>query len=137
MPVPIRVVHNVQLHISQDVDDQQKNSMAERHVDLSKVTIDTYAKQNSGNFDIPDTQMISLSLGNITSLAKGLYIETTEDCAVRLNGSSDPINLKKGTNQSLAKLFIEADISAVTITADQAAAVDGYFALWGEEAPTT
>ncbi len=132
--MPIRIIHQVIITISDDLAEPQKDIVFTRDPDLAKQTIDTYTKEHGGNFNIADTVTESLDLGDIDSPAKGLYLEASQECSVRLSGSSDPIVLRlPPTPQTGAKvkLFVEGDITAVTVEASEGVAVSGRYHLWG------
>lgn len=135
----IRVVHELKLHVSQD--QAQKNSLFERHEDLSKVTIDSFLRHNSGNPTVLNATAKVLSLGDVGAV-KGVYIEADADCDVRLNGSADPIQLRRapvGGTQTVitptVKLFLESDITAIEVTASQGSDVNLSYVVWGDVAP--
>lgn len=126
----MKIVHELLLHISQDAAQLQSHFL--RSSPASRVTIETYAKHTSGDFSVADAASETLTLGNVESPAKGLYLEVAADCAVYLNGSGDAIQMRKAANAAYAKLFLECDITSVQITADQGSDVSGTYVVWGE-----
>lgn len=134
----MRVRHEVLIHVSQDQDQQQTHFL--RKETLSRITIDSFEKHASGDFKVLDTQSDTLSLGDIDAV-KGIYLEAAADCDVYLNGSGDPIQLRKapgvagGAAASYAKLFLECDITSVQVTASQGSDVSGVYVVWGDVVP--
>jgi hypothetical protein len=132
--MPIRIIHQVALTVSEDLAEPQKQLLFKRDLDFTKQTIDTYAKQASQNFNVPDLGDETYAIGDIDSPAKGLYLEVSADCTVYLSGSTDGIILRlPPTPQSgaKAKLFVEADVTSLRVVASEGAAVAGTFCFWG------
>jgi hypothetical protein len=125
----IQVKHTVAIQNSRDVDGLHKLFWAD--LELSLVTIQTFEKQVSGNIAIPNAATESLSFGDITT-ARGLYLEVNQDVSVRLNGGIENILLKKAPGASAAKLFLEAQLSQVTIQNASGSALTGVYAIWGD-----
>jgi hypothetical protein len=97
--------------------------------------IDSYMKQTSGIAQVAAAGTEALSLGDVTQV-KGLWLSASKDCQVKLNGSATPLQLRKPTvvsGDDRAALVIEADITAVEITAG-AEAVDIIYVIWGDAA---
>lgn len=127
----MRVRHTVQVEIARDSD--MKRKLFSDDAQLSKVVIDTFQRQANSGLSIDVSSVESLSFGDVT-LVKGLYLETSGDCLVRINGSLDPIPMKK--SNGVAKLFVEADISAVTVENESTEdTLTGIYCVWGD--PTT
>lgn len=128
----MRIVHELLLHITQD--NAQLQTHFQRAQTASRITIDTYTKHTSGDFSVADTETEQLTIGNVASPAKGLYLETNADCDVTINGTLGPIQMRKATNASFAKLFLECDITSIEVEASQGSAVQGTYVVWGEVA---
>ncbi len=127
----MRIVHELIMNVSQDEAGEQVQF--KRSEVLSRVTIDTYEKHLSNDFKVLDTASKSLSLGDVTSPAKGLYLEVDADCDVKLNGSGDAIQIRAApTPTARRKLFLEGNITAIEVTASQATDVNGTYVIWGD-----
>lgn len=126
----MRLKHQVRIQVA--LDTGMKRSLFSDDATLSQVSTDSFAKEANSVLDIPAATTESLSFGDIT-LVKGLYLEVDQDAVVRLNGSTDPIQLRKATGVGKAKLFIEADLTAVTVENPVAdAALTGFYVVWGD-----
>jgi hypothetical protein len=108
------------------------------------VTIDTYESHAGGSLSVPDTTSQSLSLVDVSSPAKGLYIEVDNDCDVVLNGSASPLQLRRAPappdtspipRAPYAKLFVEANITSIEVQANQGTDVKGNYIVWGDPVP--
>lgn len=124
----MRLVHSLAINLSQD--EAQVQSQFKRDATVSRITIDTYTAHASGSFSIPDGDTESLSIGDVAS-PNGVYIEVANDCDVYLSGSLDPIELRKATGKTYAKLFLECNLTSVSIEASQGVAVTGTYLVWG------
>lgn len=124
----MRIVHQLIMTIADDT--LLKDVLFSRETDRSKVTIDTYTQSIAHGFTVPDTETLALTLGDLPSPAKGLYLEVDADCDVKLSGSTDPIQLRIASGGSKAKLFLEANVTSVTVEANQSSAVTGTYAAW-------
>jgi hypothetical protein len=123
----MRLRHKVIVKTSRDA--AQKNKQFWPDEDLAEIVTDNYARQVNGDLNIAASATENLPFGDVT-LPKGLYLEVDQDVTVNLNGSADGIQLRRGDGKT-AKLFIEADLSQVTITAPTAT-VSGVFCIWGD-----
>jgi len=124
----MRVRHTVQVEIARDTD--MKRKLFSDDAQLSQVVIDTFQRQCNSHLSINPASIETLSFGDVT-LVKGMYLETDADCLVRLNGSSDAIPIKK--SNGAAKLFLEADISEVTVeNQDTENILTGIYCVWGD-----
>lgn len=124
----MRVRHTVQVEIARDSD--MKRKLFSDDPQLSQVVIDTFQHQASSHLSIPAGDTETLGFGDVT-LVKGMYLETSVDCLVRINGSADPIPMVKGNGA--AKLFVEADISEVSVENPSAEDIlTGIYCVWGD-----
>jgi len=128
----IRVKHVIAVQTSTDTDQTRK--MFYLDPDNESVISDSVQKQASGNLEVAIGGSETLSFGDVVDV-RGFYLEVATDCRVRLNGSSDNIELKvvKDATPSKAKLFIEADLSQIEVDNTQGTvALTGIYCLWGD-----
>lgn len=124
----IRVTHKVRPQIYADTN--KKNVLFAPDDTLSEVVIDSFTKHSSNNISVAASASENLPLGDITAI-KGMYLQVDADCTVKLNGGTETIQLRaQGTTSPSAKLFIEADINQVNVTAGSAI-LNGTICLWG------
>jgi len=124
----MRVKHTVLVEIARDAD--MKRKLFSDDPQLSQVVIDTFAHQANSHLSIDPSATESLNFGDVT-LVKGLYLETSVDCLVRVNGAVDAIPMKKSNGS--AKLFLEADISEVTVeNTSTEDTLTGIYCVWGD-----
>lgn len=130
-----RFTHELVLDIASDSGGKFKEFARPR--DTSKVDIkDVWEKTHGGNFTIATTTTETLDLGDVTSPAKGAYIEVDNDCDITFNGLASPMLVRRVSGQSLpSKIFLEVDITSISILAG-ANDVNGTYRVWGDEAPT-
>jgi len=126
----MRLRHTVRVQAA--LDTQMKRALFNDDATLSQVQTDTFTKQANSVLSIPAASIESLSFGDVT-LVKGLYLEVDQDALVRINGSTDAIQLRKASGVAKAKLFLEADINQVTVENPVAdAALTGVYVIWGD-----
>ena len=128
-------IHELVLDIASDTGGKFKEF--ERPRDTSRVSLtDVWDKTHGGNFTVAAAGTDTLDLGDVTSPAKGLYIEVDADCDITLNGLGSPFQVRRVTKQSLpSKFFIEADITSIQVTALAGGSVKGTYRVWGDENP--
>jgi len=126
----MRVKHKVIVQVARDAD--MKNTLFSTDETLAEVIADGFDRSVTGLLHVAATVTESVPLGDV-DVPKGLYLEVDQDCQVAINGSADLIQLRKSSTASSvpAKLFLEADISSLAITAG-ATAVNGAFCVWGD-----
>jgi hypothetical protein len=126
----MRIKDKVNIRIAKEA--EFKNILFGPDDALAERVVDSWARYASGNLSIDAGETESLSFGDVTTV-KGMYLEVTGECQLVINGA-DPIQLRKsGTDAALiAKVFIEADISSVTLTAPLTVAVTGIYCFWGD-----
>lgn len=128
--MPIRVSHTVAVRTSRDTD--YKQAMWDPDVTLAEKILDGFEKQANGNFAIDATDTETLSFGDIDAV-RGMYLETSLECKVRLNGSLDSIELKPAEAGVPAKLFLEGIIGQVDVENTSATEeLTGVFVFWGD-----
>ena len=126
----MRVRHTVNVRIAEDND--MENLFFGPSDNLAEVTKDEYDQQASGTFKILQGTNEDINLKDVDNV-KGIYIRFDKDCTLKLNGSADGIDLKKGTNAnfSFGKFFVEANISQVNLAAPVDEDMTGFFCIWG------
>ncbi len=133
----IQVTHKIVLQISLDTAEKRKLFFLEDD-QASEVTSVGYDQQASSNLNIATSGTESLGFGDLTDV-RGIYLEVSQECNVRINGSPDniPLKLPAGVTESpKAKLFLEADINAVVVENLSASAVlIGTYCVWGDPTP--
>ena len=129
----IRVKHTVAVRTARDTD--FKKPMWNPDPTLEEVVTDAFEKQSNGNFSIAASGTENIPFGDVAAV-KGIYLEVTAACNVRLNGSLDDIVLTPNASGAVAKLFLEAVISQVTVeNTDGSAALEGVYVIWGDPTP--
>lgn len=125
----IRLAHKVRPQIYADT--AKKNTLFAPDDTLSEVVIDSFTKHSSNNITVAALASEDLPLGDITAI-KGLYLQVDADCIVKLNGGTEEIQIRaQGTTSPSAKLFIEADVNQVNVTA-ASAVLNGTICIWGD-----
>lgn len=127
----MRVKHRGNVRIAEDTD--MKNLLFGPDADLAEQVLDGFTKQASGVFTVTANTSENLSLGDLTTV-KGLFLRVSVDCTIKLNGSADAIQLRRGgaLSSNTARLLIEAEVSAVEVTAPVASDVSGVWCVWGD-----
>jgi hypothetical protein len=128
----MRLKHTVQVQLSQDADAKRKLYSD----DATSAQTDTsgFEKQANSLLAIDPAGLEDLKFGDVT-LVKGIYLEVNRDAIVRLNGGTEAIQLRKAPDASVAKLFLEADLTQVTVENPTSEALSGVYVVWGD--PTT
>ena len=124
----MRIKHTVQVQIS--LDEEGKRKLFSDDALLSQTVIDAYDAQANSVLTIPTVTTESLSFGDVVAV-KGMYLEVNQDAKVRLNGSTDAIQLRIGATGGKAKFFIEAAITGVTVENPTANTLVGFYSFWG------
>lgn len=130
----IRIIHQMVITVSEDLESPQKQILFARDADLVKQVIDTYTKQVSGNFSLAILADETFGIGDIATPAKGLYLEVTADCSVYLSGSTSPTVMRLPTSPQTgarARMFFEGDVTSLRVVASAGVAVDGTYCFWG------
>jgi hypothetical protein len=104
-----------------------------RDATRAKVVSDAFQSGYSGSFSVAASDNEDLSLGDVTAV-KGIYLQVNAEVEIKLNGSTDAIQLRKHTDTStvLCKFFIEADITQINIVNGGATAAEGIYCIWGD-----
>ena len=132
----IRVKHRVWVQAFEDV--LAKNKLFAPDPELSEVVTDGFDKCFSGVISVAVAGNENLSLGDITAV-KGLWLKIDGEALVKLNGSSDGLQLRLEPDgvaaTDFAKLFFEGDVSAVNVANASAAVMSGVYFIWGDATP--
>jgi hypothetical protein len=124
----IRIKHRVWVHAYEDT--EGKHKLFAPDPELSEVISDGFDKVTSGVITIAPSGNENLNLGDITAV-NGVWLKIDGDAKLKINGSSDEIQLRvkpDGTaGTDLAKFFIEADISSVNVINDSGIVMNGVF----------
>ncbi len=98
--------------------------------------LDFWNRIHGGNFSIADAATETLDLGDVTSPARGLYLEVSGDCDITLNGMASPVQVRRTAKEvaasQLSKLFLEVNITSISILA-VGSAITGNYRVWGDE----
>ena len=134
MATAMTLKHKIRIRIAKDSDLKFL-----RHQDPdneSEVSTTTYTKSAKGDFTVEAAAADeALSTGDITAV-KGMYLEVDQEVGLKLNGSSDILQLRiaNSTTGAKAKFFFEGDVSAVLVVAHATAEANGYVIFWGDAA---
>lgn len=130
----IRVKHNVLTQISLDTLATEKTY----YPTTKEVVSDGFDGQMSSNISVAIAGSLSLTFGDVAAV-KGLNLEVSADCVIRLNGSSDDIQLRRKPDAitgDMATFFIEGDISALIVDNSAGSAIlTGFYVVWGDPTP--
>lgn len=131
----MRLSHTLMVQIGQDSEFKKKLVYIEQSG--AQVVSDGFLKQANSSFNIAPSGLEAMTFGDVEAV-KGLYLESDSEVKVRINGSADAIQLRKAPDASLAKLFLEGDLTELTIENPSAEAeANGFYTVWGDVAPTT
>ena len=127
----MRIKDKIWVNIAKDAD-MEFGQFTPSETKVSR-QIDAYTQQFNGDFSIDQTTNEDLDLGDITAV-KGLWLEVSADCLLTLNGAATPIQLRRaGTGTTdVARVYIQADITQINITAPADAGITGTYAIWGD-----
>jgi hypothetical protein len=125
----VRIRHKVYPKISDD--SAGKNLQFAPDDALAEVIIDVYTKQANSYFSVVAGATEVMSLGDVAAV-KGVYLEVNGDCEVFVNASATAIPMKLVTGGTVAKLFLEATITSISVKAPALVAVTGKICVWGD-----
>jgi hypothetical protein len=95
----------------------------------------TFDKSSSGDLAIDASGVESLNFGDVLDV-RGLYLEVSGNCYLRLNGSVDNIPVTLAPDAMKAKVFLEVDITSVIIqNTSSTEALTGVYCVWGDPTP--
>lgn len=125
----MRLKHTVQVQLSQDT--EQKRKLYSDDATSAQTDTSGYTQQANSLLSIDPAGLENLSFGDVT-LVRGLYLEVNRDALVRLNGSADPLQLRIAASATKAKLFVEAEITQVTVENPSSEVLSGVYVVWGD-----
>ena len=126
----MRVSHTLMVQIGQDTAFKKKLFYIEQAG--AQVVSDGFLRQANSSFNIAAQASEAMNLGDVTDV-RGIYIECSVEAKVYLNGSAVPLQLRKAPNATLAKLFVECDVTSLTIeNPDQSVEAEGVYVIWGD-----
>jgi hypothetical protein len=136
----IRVKHVVNVFISDDTAGLLP-LFGTTETSREEVIVDAFDRCVSGNLSIAASGTESLPLGDIDD-PRGFYIDADRGFNMILNGGAEVIQVRPAVDPTTsgagtrAKFFIEADLSAVSITnADASSVLVAKYAVWGDLTP--
>ena len=129
----MRIKHKVNARLA--ADPEMKNILFGFDDTLAEVMIDNYTTVVSGYFSVAMGESEDLSLGDVQD-ARGLYLHVFGDAIVTLNDATDSLQLRRAgvATTDKAKLFVEAEITKVTVEAPADATITGVYCVWGDPA---
>lgn len=93
---------------------------------------DAWTKQANSVLSVEPGGLEPLSFGDVT-LVRGLYLEVDGNARVRLNGAADAIQLAKASDATKAKLFVEAELTQITVENPSGdTTITGVYVIWGD-----
>ena len=125
----MRLKHTVQVQAA--LDTNMKRALFKDDVTLATVQTDSFAGQANSVLSIDTETLETLSFGDVT-VVRGLYLEVDQDAKVWLNGSPDSIQMRKAPDGTKAKLFLEAEITGVSVeNTSEDTILTGVYLFWG------
>lgn len=126
----IRVKHTVNVRVAEDAN--MDNLLFAPKADLAEVTVDSFDRVASGNFQVEADTTETLPTGDV-AVVRGLYLRVDNDCLVNVNGLGT-FQMRRSSSGAgvVAKLFLEGEISSVTIKAPVTSPVHGVWCVWGD-----
>ena len=128
----MRLKHTVQVQLWQDTAGRRKLFDDSATAALTDSSGFDRAANSLLSIDADDTE--SLTFGDVT-LVKGIYLEVDQEVQVTINGASDYLQLRLADGATKAKLFLEADISSVSIENTSDDVCTGCYCAWGDPTP--
>lgn len=126
----IRVDHTVAPQISRDT--AQKLRLFFPDLSSEAVSIDQFAGAATSVLSLAASAVETISFGDVTDV-RGFYLEVNGDCYLRVNGSVDNIPITLAPNASVAKVFLEVDITEIQIqNISTTELLTGVYCLWGD-----
>jgi len=125
----MRLKHTVQVQLSQDTAGKRKLYSDDATSALTDVS--AYQRQANSILAVDPSGIENLTFGDVT-LVRGLYLEVDKDAKVRLNGATDAIQLRVADGAACAKLFLEGEITEVTVENPTEDALSGVYVCWGD-----
>jgi len=130
----IRVKHKVRVQTYKETD--ETNGYYVPDDTSAEVILDSFDKQCNTNLAIAANDSELLGFGDVT-LVKGIYLEVDVEATIKLIGSADALQLRKGNTLAAtkAKFFFEGDITSVEVIAPTTEALTGEYVVWGDPTP--
>lgn len=127
----MRIKHKVNVRIADDAN--MKDMLFGPDDELAEIVADGFLRQASGIIALDAAATESLSFGDVDAV-KGLYLKIDQDVQVDINGLGN-LQMRRHTTTTgtYAKLFIEGDITSVSIT-NGGSAARGLWCVWGDPA---
>jgi hypothetical protein len=125
----MRVKHSVIVQIGDDT--EMKDKLFYTDETLAQTQSDGFTRAANTKVHVAQAGSESLSFGDV-DVVKGFYLKVDVECIVRLNGSTDNIQLRKAGSASYAKLLMECDLTQIEVDAPADSAVNGVFVVWGD-----
>ena len=127
----MRIKHKLVVNVGDDA--ALKDKLFSTDEDLAEVVIDNYQRQVSGKMYIQAAAVENVPLGDVDA-AKGVFLKVDQDVTIKLNGGATVLQLRKASElaDATAKMFLEADITAVEVTAPAGADVNAVYCVWGD-----
>lgn len=126
----MRIKNTVTIQAADDT--EMKNLIFSLDSTAAAAVIDSYQHVISGRLTLPLNATYSLDFDNITAV-KGIYLKVDKDCVVSINGGTGiTLHLADAVSTTRAKLFMEANITSVSITTPVGSAVELTYCAWGD-----
>jgi len=128
----IRLKHKANVQIGET--SAMKNLLFYGDDSLAEEVIDAYLHQHSGSLAIVASGTEALPSGDVTAI-KGIFLKLDGEATVTINGADTPLQLRKASGANYCKLFIECDVTSVSITnSSSTEALAGVYCVWGDTA---
>lgn len=126
----MRLKHTVQVQLSQD-QDMRRKLYSDDLASVAQTDTSGFARQANSMLNIEPSGIENLTFGDVT-LVRGLYLEVDKEAKVRLNGATDALQLRIADGASVAKLFLECEITQVTVENPAEDTLSGVYVVWGD-----
>jgi len=126
----MRIRHKVNVRIGDDAN--LKDLLFGPDDEMAEVVVDGYLRQASGIMALAAAATEAVSLGDVDAV-KGVFLKFDQDVTVDINGLG-AIQLRRHTTTTgtYAKLFIEGDITSLSVTNPGTTAARGIWCVWGD-----
>ena len=126
----IRIKHKVWINTARDTD--MKDLVYGPNETERLTQTDTFDQWDGASFNVAAAANQDLDLSGITK-CKGFFLQASGDVKLTINGAVVPIQLRRAnaTGAAVARILIEADITAINVANDTAASITGHFHAWG------
>lgn len=129
----MRVKHKMWVNTARD--SSMKDLVYGPSEDSRLVQTDGYEEWGGGSFVVPAAGAVDLDLSEVATI-RGLYLQAAGEVEVTIDGADTAISLYRpqDVTNAVAKMFLEATVSSVTITNLGSEAVTGHFHIYGDSA---